>query len=92
MRRIRPRAALDESPQIASRSASLMALDPAFEKRMKQAESEVEREFAMLDPEQVRREFARVAEELMSRATVTDFVPVLVHRHVRDNLRLVASA
>jgi hypothetical protein len=68
-----------------------MALDPAFEKRMKQAESEVAREFHALDPEQVRREFARVADELMSHAKVMDFVPVLVHRHVRENLRLVAS-
>jgi uncharacterized protein DUF3562 len=69
-----------------------MALDPAFEKRMKQAESEVEREFHTLDPEQVRREFARVADELLSTARVMDFVPVLVHRHVRENLRLAASA
>jgi uncharacterized protein DUF3562 len=69
-----------------------MALDPAFEKRMKQAEFEVEREFHTLDPEQVRREFARVADELLSTARVMDFVPVLVHRHVRENLRLAASA
>lgn len=69
-----------------------MAPDPAFEKRMKQAESEVAREFHTLDPERVRQEFARVAEELLSTATVMDFVPVLVHRHVRENLRLAASA
>jgi hypothetical protein len=69
-----------------------MAPDTALEKRMKQAESEVEREFHTLDPEEVRREFARVAEELISQAKVMDFVPVLVHRHVRENLRLVAPA
>jgi Protein of unknown function (DUF3562) len=69
-----------------------MALDPAFEKRMKQAEAEVAREFHTLDPDDVRREFARVAAELMRNARVVDFVPVLVHRHVRENLRLVASA
>jgi hypothetical protein len=69
-----------------------MALDPAFEKRMKQAESEVEREFGMLDPELVRREFARVSDELLRNATVTDFVPVLVHRHVRENLRTSVPA
>jgi hypothetical protein len=69
-----------------------MALDPAFEKRMKQAEAEVAREFHTLDPDDVRREFARVTEELMRNARVVDFVPVLVHRHVRENLRLVASA
>ncbi|HEY5660123.1 MAG TPA: DUF3562 domain-containing protein [Gaiellaceae bacterium] len=68
-----------------------MALDPAFEKRMKQAEAEVAREFDTLDPDDVRREFARVTEELMRNARVVDFVPVLVHRHVRENLRLVAS-
>jgi hypothetical protein len=69
-----------------------MALDPAFEKRMKQAESEVAREFGMLDPELVRREFARVSDELLRNATVTDFVPVLVHRHVRENLRMSVPA
>jgi hypothetical protein len=62
-----------------------------FEKRMRQAESEVTREFDALDPELVRHEFARVANELMRNATVTDFVPVLVHRHVRENLRLVTA-
>ena len=69
-----------------------MALGPAFEKRMKQAEAEVAREFHTLDPDDVRREFARVTEELMRNARVVDFVPVLVRRHVRENLRLVASA
>jgi len=66
--------------------------DETFQKRMRQAESEVAREFGALDPELVRREFARVADDLMRTATVTDFVPVLVHRHVRDNLRSVATA
>ena len=65
-----------------------MALDPAFEKRLKQAESEVAREFQTLDPELVHSEFARVADDLLRSATVTDFVPVLVHRHVRENLRM----
>jgi hypothetical protein len=62
--------------------------DENFEKRMKQAESEVAREFGALDPELVRREFARVSGDLLRTATVTDFVPVLVHRHVRENLKL----
>lgn len=61
--------------------------DETFEKRMRQAESEVAREFGALDPELVRREFARVSDDLLRNARVTDFVPVLVHRHVRDNLR-----
>lgn len=65
-----------------------MAPDPAFEKRMKQAESEVAREFHTLDPEVVHSEFARVSGDLLRNATVTDFVPVLVHRHVRENLRV----
>ena len=55
---------------------------------MKQAESEVAREFRMLDPEVVHREFTRVSDDLLRNATVTDFVPVLVHRHVRENLRV----
>ena len=63
-----------------------------FEKRMRQAESEVAREFRALDPELVRREFARIADDLMRNATVTDFVPVLVHRHVRETLRSVPTA
>lgn len=65
----------------------MAALDETFEKRMQQAESEVAREFHLLDPELVQREFARVSEGLLRNATVTDFVPVLVHRHVRENLR-----
>lgn len=66
--------------------------DANFEKRMRQAESEVAREFGALDPELVRREFARVADDLMQNATVMDFVPVLVHRHVCENLRLMPTA
>ena len=62
--------------------------DENFEKRMRQAETEVAREFGGLDPELVRREFARVSDDLLRNATVTDFVPVLVHRHVRENLRV----
>jgi len=58
---------------------------------MRQAESEVAREFGMLDPELVHREFTRVSDDLLRNATVTDFVPVLVYRHVRENLR-VSSA
>jgi hypothetical protein len=69
-----------------------MALDPAFEKRMQQAEAEVAREFGMLDPDVVHREFARVSDDLLRDARVTDFVPVLVHRHVRENLRSVTAA
>ena len=55
---------------------------------MKQAELEVAREFGSVDPEVVRQEFARVTAEVLREARVTDFVPVLVHRHVRENLRL----
>jgi hypothetical protein len=55
---------------------------------MRQAESEIEREFHTLDPDDVRREFARVSDDLLREARVTDFVPVLVHRHVRENLRV----
>jgi hypothetical protein len=65
--------------------------DEKFEQRMRQAESEVAREFGTLDPELVHREFARVSDDLLRNATVTDFVPVLVHRHVCENLR-VSSA
>jgi len=65
-----------------------MAQDPAFEKRMKDAESEVTRELHVVDPDDVRREFARVSDDLLRNARVTDFVPVLVHRRVRENLRL----
>jgi hypothetical protein len=62
--------------------------DATFEKRMRQAESEVAREFGMLDPAVVHREFTRVSDDLLREARVTDFVPVLVHRHVRENLRV----
>jgi hypothetical protein len=63
------------------------ARDENFEKRMRQAESEVAREFHLLDPDLVQQEFARVSEDLLRTATVMDFVPVLVHRHVRENLK-----
>lgn len=55
---------------------------------MRQAEAEVAREFGALDPELVHTEFARATEALMRNATVTDFVPVLVHRQVRESLRV----
>jgi Protein of unknown function (DUF3562) len=67
------------------------APDKNFEKRMRQAESEVAREFGELDPELVHREFARVTDDLLRNARVTDFVPVLVHRHVRENLKASAA-
>jgi hypothetical protein len=67
------------------------ASDKNFEKRMRQAESEVAREFGQLDPELVHREFARVTDDLLRNARVTDFVPVLVHRHVRENLKASAA-
>ena len=62
--------------------------DETFEKRMRQAEADVAREFGALDPELVRTEFTRVTDALMRNATVTDFVPVLVRRQVRENLRV----
>ena len=58
---------------------------------MRQAEVDVAREFALLDPDVVRREFARVTDEILRDARVTDFVPVLVRRQVRENLKLVPT-
>jgi hypothetical protein len=66
--------------------------DENFQKRMRQAEEEVAREFGTLDRDLVHQEFARVAEDLMRNAAVTDFLPVLVHRQVRENLRLAPAA
>lgn len=63
------------------------ALDETLEKRMRQAESDVAREFASVNPEVVRAEFERVSGDLLRNATVTDFVPVLARRHVRDILK-----
>lgn len=68
------------------------ALDETFEKRMRQAETDVAREFASLDPEVVHAEFERVSGELLREARVTDFVPVLVRRHVRDVLKAMPAA
>lgn len=62
-------------------------LDETFDKRMKQAETEVAREFAGLDRQVVQQEFERVTTDLLREARVTDFVPVLARRHVRENLR-----
>jgi hypothetical protein len=59
---------------------------------MQQAENDVAREFDSLDRELVHREFERVSEDLLQNARVTDFVPVLVRRHVRENLKLLPPA
>jgi hypothetical protein len=71
---------------------SAEATDATFEKRMQQAENDVAREFSSLDREVVHREFERVCEELLPNARVTDFVPVLVRRHVRESLKLLPTA
>jgi hypothetical protein len=66
-------------------------IDETFEKRMRQAEDDVLRQFDPVDHERVRREFDRVSNDLLRDARVTDFVPVLVSRRVRDILRSVPS-
>jgi hypothetical protein len=66
-------------------------IDETFEKRMRQAEDDVLREFDAVDRERVRREFDRVSSDLLRDARVTDFVPVLASRRVRDNLRSVPA-
>ena len=63
------------------------ATDAMFAKRMQQAETDVAREFESLDREVVHQEFERVSEDLLRNARVTDFVPVLVRRHVRESLK-----
>jgi hypothetical protein len=68
------------------------ALDETFEKRMRQAETDVAREFESLDPGLVRAQFERVAGELLRDARVTDFVPVLARRYVRDVLKAMAAS
>ena len=69
-----------------------VATDATFEKRMQQAENDVAREFDSVDRELVHREFERVSEDLLRNARVTDFVPVLVRRHVRESLKLLPPA
>lgn len=67
------------------------ALDETFEKRMKQAENDVAREFDSLDRELVRAQFERVAGDLLRDARVTDFVPVLARRRVREILKAIPA-
>ena len=67
-------------------------LDETFEKRMKDAETDVLREFDSFDRELVHAEFERVSSDLLRNATVTDFVPVLVRREVREILRSMPRA
>jgi Protein of unknown function (DUF3562) len=69
-----------------------VATDATFEKRMQQAENDVAREFGSLDREVVHREFERISEDLLRNARVKDFVPVLVRRHVRENLKSLPPA
>jgi hypothetical protein len=66
-------------------------LDATFEKRMRQAESEIVREFDTLDRELVRQHFDHVSSSLLREAKVTDFVPVLTRRHVREILRAIPA-
>jgi hypothetical protein len=68
------------------------ALDETLEKRLKQAEQDVAREFELLDQTLVKATFARVSGDLLRDATVKDFVPVLTRRHVRELLRAVPAA
>jgi Protein of unknown function (DUF3562) len=67
-------------------------LDETLVKRLKQAERDVVREFGSLDREVVRQQFELVSNDLLRDATVTDFVPVLAQRHVREILRSKAAA
>jgi hypothetical protein len=67
-------------------------LDETLEKRMKEAETDVAREFESLDRELVHAQFERVSSALLRNATVTDFVPVLARRHVREVLRSMPAA
>ena len=67
-------------------------LDETLEKRMRDAEIDVAREFESLDREFVHSQFVRWSSDLLRNATVTDFVPVLVHRHVREALRSMPAS
>ena len=67
-------------------------LDETLEKRMKDAETDVAREFDSLDRELVRAQFERISSDLLRNATVTDFVPVLARRHAREILRSMPAA
>ena len=66
-------------------------IDETFEKRMRRAEDDVLREFDPVDHERVRQEFDRASSDLLRDARVTDFVPVLASRRVRDILRSVPA-
>lgn len=65
--------------------------DETLEKRIRDAETDLAREFVTLDREVVRAEFDRVTRDLLREARVTDFVPVLARRHARETLRSLPS-
>ena len=67
-------------------------LDETLEKRMRDAETDVAREFESLDRELVHSQFERVSSDLLRNATVTDFVPVLARRHAREALRSMPAS
>jgi hypothetical protein len=67
-------------------------LDETLEKRMRDAEIDVAREFESLDRELVHAQFERVSNDLLRNATVTDFVPVLARRHAREALRSMPAS
>ena len=64
-----------------------VTLDETLVNRLKQAETDIAREFGSLDRELVRQQFERASSELLQNATVTDFVPMLAQRDVREVLR-----
>lgn len=66
-------------------------LDEALAIRLKQAETDLARDFESVDREVVRAQFEQVAGDLLRNATVTDFVPVLVRREVREILRAMPA-
>jgi hypothetical protein len=73
-------------PQDPGGSTLTATPDETLSKRLQMAETDVAREFDSLDREVVRKEFEQVTADLLKDATVTDFVPVLAGRHVREIL------
>ena len=62
-------------------------LTAEVERRLARLSAELRQEFPHVPPEAIEQDIKQEAAELAARARFNDFVPVLLHRAVRERLR-----
>jgi hypothetical protein len=68
----------------------MAALTDDLMRRLDQLPADLEAEFPNVPLDAIERDVKAGVHELVERATFHDFVPVLVHRSVREHLRATA--